>query len=386
MMLTKRLPDALGSMFSQRSAVLAVQSCLPVGVSRRLAALMCVIGVTTVALGSPAAFAQSVSSQLQTSSGAVASSNTPNASISSPVRLASILDQIQQAARTLNYSGIFTYQQGPVIESSRIAHMLHDGVEREKLEVLDGMQREYLRVNDEVQCLIPEHQTVLLEKQRRDRFPGLLLSDASSISPHYEVSVEPKLARVAGRSCQIVNIMPRDEHRYGYRLCADHENALLLKAQMLDQQGQVIEQVAFTQVNIGEPLTPDRFVPSWSTQGWSVQKPDKKPVDLAKLGWRIDAPPGYMTAMQVERSFGRGKQAHQVVLSDGLATISIFIEPYLTERSDAYQPQGAARHGAVNLHGARVGNFWLTVMGEVPAETLSRLTQSIQYVPSQGVR
>jgi len=104
------------------------------------------------------------------------------------------------------------------------------------------------------------------------------------------------------------------------------------------------------------------------------------------LGWRIDAPPGYTTAMQVERAFARGKQAHQVVLSDGLATISIFIEPYVIERSDAYQPQGAARYGAVNLHGAKVGNFWLTVMGEVPADTLLRLTQSIQHVPSQGVR
>ena len=336
-----------------------------------------------VAVQGTSALAQPAASQSQANSGSAASTTAPDGA---PARTAAILDQIQQAARTLNYSGVFTYQQGPLIESSRITHMLRDGVEHEKLEVLDGMQREYLRVNDEVQCLIPEYQTVLLEKQRRDRFPGLLLSEASRISPYYEVSIEPKLARVAGRSCRIVNIMPRDLHRYGYRLCADHENALLLKAQMLDQQGQVIEQVAFTQVNIGESITPERFVPSWSTQGWSIQKPDKKPVDLAKLGWRIDAPPGYMTAMQVERSFGRGKQAHQVVLSDGLATISIFIEPYLTERSDAYQPQGAARYGAVNLHGARVGNFWLTVMGEVPAETLSRLTQSIQYVPSQGVR
>ena len=341
---------------------------------QRLVALsMLMLGLWTHAAYFPVAQAQSGGMQSPPSQ-------------SSPAEHASLLDQIQQAARTLNYSGIFTYQQGPLIESSRIAHIYHDGVEREKLEVLDGMQREYLRVNDEVQCLIPEYQTVLLEKQRRDRFPGLLLSDASRIGSHYEVSVDPKPARVAGRSCRIINITPRDQHRYGYRLCADSKNALLLKAQMLDQRGQVIEQVAFTQVNIGEPALPERFVPSWSTQGWSVQKPDKTPVDLAKLGWRIDAPPGYMTALQVERSFARGNKAHQVVLSDGLATISIFIEPYSNERSDAYQPQGAARYGAVNLHGARVGNFWLTVMGEVPAETLARLTQSIQYVPSQGVR
>ncbi len=342
-------------------------------ISSYLAGTSLVLGLLACAGYGPASLAQSGSTQ-----------SAP--ALSQPAEGASILDQIQQAARTLNYSGIFTYQQGTVIESSRIAHMLHDGVEHEKLEVLDGMQREYLRVNDEVQCLIPEYQTVLLEKQRRDRFPGLLLSSAARINAHYVVSVDPKPARVAGRSCRVINIIPRDEHRFGYRLCADSDNALLLKAQMLDQRGQVLEQVAFTQVSIGEPLSPDRFVPSWSTQGWSVQKPDKNPIDLAKLGWSIEAPPGYMTALQVERLFAHGKKAHQVVLSDGLATISIFIEPYLIERSDAYQPQGAARYGAVNLHGARVGNFWLTVMGEVPAETLSRLTQSIQYVPSQGVR
>lgn len=297
-----------------------------------------------------------------------------------------ILDQIQQAARTLDYSGTFTYQQGPVIESSRIAHLVSDGVEREKLEVLDGMQREYLRVNDEVQCLIPEHRMVLLEKQRRDRFPGLLLSDASRLSALYQVQVEPKPHRVAGRSCRVINIVPKDDNRYGYRLCADSENALLLKAQMIDHQGNVLEQVAFTHINIGEPPSPDRLAPSWSTQGWTIQKPEKKPVSLSKLGWRIQPPPGYELALEFERSFAHGKTAHQAVLSDGLATISIFIEPYLIERSDAYQPQGAARYGAVNLHGARVGNFWLTAMGEVPAETLLRLTQSIQYAPSQGVR
>jgi sigma-E factor negative regulatory protein RseB len=67
------------------------------------------------------------------------------------------------------------------------------------------------------------------------------------------------------------------------------------------------------------------------------------------------------------------------VLSDGLATISIFIEPYLSERSE-YLPLGAAQSGSVNIYGVRIANYWLTVLGEVPASTLEQLAQSIQYM------
>jgi sigma-E factor negative regulatory protein RseB len=103
------------------------------------------------------------------------------------------------------------------------------------------------------------------------------------------------------------------------------------------------------------------------------------------MGWRVPAPPGYVPTSQLARAFTDQRTVNQLVLSDGLATISIFIEPYRAERSE-YLSQGAARSGSVNIFGIRIANFWLTVLGEVPATTLELLAQSIQYVPPVGSR
>ncbi len=301
--------------------------------------------------------------------------------VATPV--ADILRKIQQAAHQLDYTGVFTYQQDSSIESSRITHA-HDGKdERERIEVLDGEPLEYVRVNDEVQCLIPGHRTVLIERQRADRFPGLLLSDAKSIDSNYGLNVLSEPYRVAGRECRQIEIRPRDAHRHGYRLCADSETHLLLKAQTIAHDGNVLEQISFTQIEIGGPIAASQLAPGYVTKDWTLVRPQLNAVNLAELGWRIPAPPGFVSTLQVARVFSEDRPVNQLVLSDGLSTISIFIEPYQNARSEYHVP-GAARIGSVNVFGIKVANFWLTVLGEVPAGTLAQLAQSIQYVQATG--
>ncbi len=302
---------------------------------------------------------------------------------SQPLADSKLLSQIQRAAHSLNYAGVFTYQQGGAIESSRLAHGFDGQNETEKLELLDGPAREYLRHNEDVQCLIPEQKTVLLEKQRGDRFPGLLLSNTQAIDANYSVRPLSQPMRVAGRTCQLIDVVPRDTARYGYRLCADIETGLLLKAQTINADGHVVEQVAFTEIAIGSAVAQDLLQPSWPTAGWTVLEPVQKTVDLKALGWKIRAPAGFVATSQLQQLFSDNKVVHQMVMSDGLATISIFIEPYLNERSD-YKPLGAAQVGSVNLYGVKVANFWLTVLGEVPASTLEKFAQSIQYAPDSA--
>ncbi len=300
-------------------------------------------------------------------------------------REAALLQQMQQAARRLNYEGVFTFQQGEAIESSRIAHWFDGKDEKERIEVLDGPPREYLRLNDDVQCFLPEQKIILREQQRGDRFPGLLLSDPAALDANYQLRLSSELYRVAGRSCRVIDIVPRDAHRYGYRLCADLDSNLLLKAQTINGEGAVLEQVAFTQVAIGGAINEQALVASWSTTDWKTHETKQQIIDLGALGWRVPAPPGYLPKSQLARVFADERSVNQLVLTDGLATISIFIEPYRTERSE-YLSQGAARSGSVNIFGIRIANFWLTVLGEVPATTLELLAQSIQYVPPAGSR
>jgi len=297
-----------------------------------------------------------------------------------------LLARIQQAARKLDYSGVFTYQQGQFIQSSHVVHVIDGTGERERLEVLDGQPREYLRHNDEVQCLIPEKKTVLMEQRRGDRFPGLLLGDPKALSAYYEIRAEDAPHRVAGRECRIVLIEPRDAHRYGYRLCADTETSLLLKAQTLSGAGSVVEQVAFTSLQLGADVQPAQLASGWKTRDWKVQQAEMQPVDLAARGWRVPAPPGFVQVLEVSRTMGGRKPVDQLVLSDGLAAISVFIEPYYDSARSDYQPRGAARRGAINLYGTRIADYWVTVLGEVPGDTLRQLAESTEYVPLAGGR
>ncbi len=292
-----------------------------------------------------------------------------------------LLSRIQDAARKLDYSGVFTYQQGEFIESSRVTHIIDGTGERERLEVLDGQPREYLRQNDTVQCLIPEKNTVLIERRRADRFPGLLLGPAEGLPQHYDIRTESKLHRVAGRECQIVRIEPRDNSRYGYKLCADTSTHLLLKAQTVDRERGVIEQVAFTSLRLSADVDPALLKSSWNTQGWKVVEAAEPPaVDLAKQGWRIPAPPGFTQVMQVARVMGKRSSVSQLVLSDGLAAISVFIEPYDSSMAGDH-PRGLMRRGPINVYGTRIADFWVTVLGEVPPATLEQLAASTEYVP-----
>lgn len=191
-----------------------------------------------------------------------------------------LLSRIQQAARKQDYAGVFMYQQGEMIQSSRLVHVLDGTGERERLEILDGQPREYLRHNEDVQCLIPERKTVLLERRRGDRFPGLLLGDPANLTEHYKIRTESALHRVAGRECRLITIEPLDKLRYGYRLCADVETNLLLKAQTLNAARGVVEQVSFTSLRLGAEVDPQSLTSRWNTRDWKVLEPSMKPVDL----------------------------------------------------------------------------------------------------------
>ncbi|WYX12148.1 MucB/RseB C-terminal domain-containing protein [Achromobacter xylosoxidans] len=272
------------------------------------------------------------------------------------------------------------YQQGETIQSSRLVHVVDGTGERERLEILDGQPREYLRHNEDVQCLIPERKTVLLERRRGDRFPGLLLGDPANLTEHYKIRTESALHRVAGRECRLITIEPLDKLRYGYRLCADVETNLLLKAQTLNAARGVVEQVSFTSLRLGADVDPQSLSSRWNTRDWRVLEPSMKSVDLSAQGWRIPAPKGFVVVMQVARSMGRGATVNQMVLSDGLAAISVFIEPYDSQRGH-HPPPGAAQRGSITVYGTRIADYWLTAVGEVPVATLEQLAEATEYVP-----
>lgn len=300
------------------------------------------------------------------------------------------LRKIQSGAQKLNYSGTFVYQQGSQMRTSRITHLLDGNNEIEKLEVLDGKPREYIRNNDEVTCYVPEAKTLLVEKRvTQDIFPAILAADSSDLIDFYRVK-KGESGRVAGYECQAIVLEPKDKLRYGYKLWAEKSTGLLLRAQTINENHEVVEQIAFTHVTIGD-VDRTRAKPTFSnTTGWRVENAVTSQASMS--GWTVKAlPPGFKKVREVKRlvsdtagsaalvaaSAGaqRGaREVSQMVFSDGLAAISVFVEPGSQSRTE-----GSLQQGALNIVGKRQGDFWLTIVGEVPAAAIRQVANSIEF-------
>jgi sigma-E factor negative regulatory protein RseB len=291
-----------------------------------------------------------------------------------------ILRWIQSGAERQNYAGTIIYQEGPHLRSARLVHVFDAGVSLEKLQPLDGSPREYLRRADEVQCLMPETRKVMIEPGlARDSFPGISTGDPARILDHYQVA-EGGFDRVAGYECQRVNIEPKDKLRFGYRLCIDRASGLLLRATTANERGEPVEQIWFAEVKTGSQIDKSQVRPTWVTTGWKVERSEQPSIDLARAGWLASAPPGFQRQREVVRSFWGGAVAErkvmQAVFNDGLASMSVFIEPLAPQESVV---EVAQSRGPVSAYVRRVGDARVTVVGEVPPAAVKALAQSIEF-------
>ncbi len=282
------------------------------------------------------------------------------------------LQIVQQAARRLDYSGTLVYQQGAEVRMSRIVHVFDGKVSHERLQPMDGRPREFIRQADEVKCLIPEAKRVVIERRTRAAsFPALAEAATGELLQHYTVKATGR-ERVGGFDCQVVEIRPRQGDRYGYRLWVDRASGLLLRSQTLDERGDVLEQIAFAEVRIGG-VDRDLLKPSWPTDGWKVDDAAHRPVDLKEQGWRLSPPAGFKPLYAVRRPMPAG-QALQAVYSDGLASLSVFIEPAPASASSEALP----RQGPINAYSRRLGDAMVTVVGEIPADTARAVAQAAE--------
>jgi sigma-E factor negative regulatory protein RseB len=296
------------------------------------------------------------------------------------------LRRMQSAAQKLNYSGTFIYQQGSEMRTSRITHYVDEHGELEKLELLDGKPKEYFRNNEEIVCYLPETKTRLVERRvTQDVFPAILGAGADKLVEHYKVRAGDP-ARIAGFEAQAIVLDPKDELRYGYRLWADKASGLLLRAQTIDDAGAVVEQISFTQLAIGA-VDRKQLKPGFAdARDWRVEKAVMSPADLSS--WSVTRmPPGFRKIREVRRvvsdmSAANGvpaqREISQIVYSDGLAAISIFIEPGTQSRTEGWLKQGA-----MTIIGKRYGNFWLTIVGEVPSNAIRQVADSIEFKPDK---
>lgn len=291
------------------------------------------------------------------------------------------LMRMHEASRQRAYMGTLVVSAGSTMSASRIWHVC-DGVQQmERVETLTGAPRTTIRRNNEVITFVPGAKAAWLEKRESlGLFPELLRTPSNAIPEHYGVR-EQEPERVAGHLADVVEIVPKDEWRYGYRIWSEKKTGLVVKLQTLGEQGAVLEQVAFTELQLNAPVRMDKLAQLMNdTKGYEVHKPELRKTTPEAEGWRLkEAVPGFLPmschTRKIADGAGKGPAPMQWVFSDGLASVSLFVEPFDPRRHGGERSDVT---GATQSLTRRIGDYWLTAMGEVPAPTLRRFALALE--------
>ena len=287
-----------------------------------------------------------------------------------------MLQRIVEGSSQLTYSGTFVYRSGQRVDTSRIAHSVKDGVEIERIEALDGSPREVLRSGSEVKCFFPDEKLLIVENRASQRgFPALLPTGLGSL-PEYYMIRENGTARVAGVQSRALRLEPRDALRYGHEFWMDHASGLLLKANLIGERGEILESFTFTQVSIGGPLEQGALAPRFQGERLRVQQVRTSDLRGDDMGWAFrNMLPGFRKLGMVKRQLAPDQpESLHAVFSDGLASISVFIE----SGGMGGETDAVASMGPVNIYRRQLGEYRLVVMGEVPPLAVKRLGDGIE--------
>lgn len=298
---------------------------------------------------------------------------------STSISVGQILQQAANAAATLNYTGTITYQRRGSAETSRIVHLFENGVEMERITSLDGPPYEVVRVNDELTCYIPDARLMRIEPRTgRQGFPSLLPRQMTTLSQHFTVK-KLEVERVAGQDAQVWLFEPNDEFRFWHKLWTELRTGLWLRGRVLDERGTVIEEITFSDIQIGGKISREQVKPTLanSIANWRIDR--SLPMSALKIetGWMAKAlPAGFV---KVRETFmralpGRTEPVSQLVYSDGLSSVSV----YAASLSGGHNaPLGASVAGNHQVFSLQAGEQVITAFGEARPATVRAIANGL---------
>lgn len=294
------------------------------------------------------------------------------------------LQRMHEASRRRAYIGTLVVSSDGAMSSARVWHICDGRQQMERVEALTGTPRSTFRRNDEVITFSPQSRVAVVEKRESlGLFPQLLKSADAAIDQYYGAGTQGS-ERVAGFEADVVQLQPRDGWRFGYRIWSEKKTGLMVKLQTLDGQGRVLEQVAFSELQLDVPVSMDKLKRMMgATDGYRLEKPALVKTTPQAEGWKLaQEVPGFHSMSCYRRPAPAGGDALQWVFSDGLATVSVFIEPYDPRRhaQEGQQAMGAT-HALVQRGRGAGAAWWLTLVGEVPPQTLQAFAQGLERLP-----
>lgn len=287
------------------------------------------------------------------------------------------LEKSAFAARELNYEGQFVYVNGKLSRRVQITHMNHGGHEVARNIVMDDSHREVYSHGRDIMILQPSTNNVVIKKRRgQNLFPAMLPTDLTQIKSHYT----PEMVGtefVADREAYVIALNPIDKYRYAYKVWSDVKFGLILKMALLDTNSKTLEQIYFDQLSMLNSHDMDWFKPKIDISKRYVTEHAPN-VEAVADEWVVTKlPPGYKKVDHIKRAVnGRKKMVDQLVFSDGIGSVSVFIEPLV---KGVRPKKGHIPMGSTNMCADVVDGHQVIVVGEVPVQTVKSIAKAVSF-------
>ena len=282
--------------------------------------------------------------------------------------------------RNLNYRGDFVYVHENLLESMQISHYRDAHGEKERLISLNGEAREVIRDNQNLTCIWPSSRKVVVDLSRKNSFsPIFIPEDIARLEKFYVMKLLGK-DRVANMNAVVVHIDPKDKYRYGMKFWINEDNGLMMKSSLINENGKVVEKVMFTSLELfeGDEKPVIDTMPKIDESFTLVRyhSGDSSKSFAADNSWQLGRTPGgfWRESVMKRKIPDSDYFVHQMVYTDGLASLSVFIE-----RQTGVTSQGGSSMGAVNAFIRILNNHSVTAIGEVPAATVKEIAESVSY-------
>lgn len=294
-----------------------------------------------------------------------------------------LIDRIQSAGQTLSFAGTFVHQQDSILNTSRIVQSSDARQQMTRVQALEGNRQEVVKGPGEIRFYMPERQMVKVDRtgQPRAAFPIVFVGPSSSVLRNYDLTRAGSM-RIADVDTAELVFKPRHELRWAVRLWVDKRTSLIVKCQKLNAEGQAVEQIAFTELSFSAKPQPVAMTSSFSgAKDWPVHDVTLMPTqDAPTLKFKPDTLKGFELAGVYQRvkdpSGGEGSAVRRYVYTDGIALVSVFVQP---KSSGGPLTDRAQRKGALTMLSREIKDSWVTVIGDLPSEALRQFANTIEW-------
>lgn len=296
--------------------------------------------------------------------------------------ISDLLKKMTDAEGQLNYQGILVLRKVNDLVAMHVEHGTDERGVWESMVSLNGEARRIVRWNDEVTSIFPERQLMTItQSKNKSRLHPALPSNLEKLEAFYTIN-RLKDDRIADRSVAVLDVVPNDGFRYGYRYWLDQKTGVLLRCDMMNEKRHVLEQMMFTKVEY-LPTTPESAFTTIKPDGFKQKRLGQAQPEQQNPTWQAnDLPAGFMLTQSRTRPTKDGEILH-LAYSDGLASVSVFVE---SEQGAYRKREGASMMGAMNAYRAHVGQHFVTVIGEVPSMTVKQIAQSVVPIKTETAK